>query len=93
MIKLEITIAEELHNKLEIASQRAAKTIDQYVQELLTQISGNLSVTPTASEALLAESYQIMAKDNAKLVKDALPAQYLAFTNSGEDGHGPHPAR
>jgi len=38
MKTFEITLADNLHHKLETASKRAAKPIDQFVHELLTRV-------------------------------------------------------
>jgi len=93
MKKLEIIIADELHIKLEMASKRAALPIAQFVQDLIIQSAVDLDAAPSPSDLLLAEGYRMMAKENAKTVKDALAAQLLAFDNSGEADYDSRPTR
>jgi len=83
MKTFEITLADHLHNKLETASKRAAKPIDQFVHELLAKVLEDIESDSAASEALLAEGYQMMAKENADTVDAALAAQLIAIENIG----------
>lgn len=88
MKKLELTLADPVHYRLEIASQRAAKPVEQFVQDLLAKISEEMAAEPEASEALLSEGYQVMSNDNAETIKFALAAQLMALEKSGEFSHG-----
>jgi hypothetical protein len=78
MNKIEITIADNLHRKLEIASKSSDKSIEQLVLDLLIQAYGDMEFYPDTSEALLAESYQVRAEGNTNIVADALAAQVVA---------------
>jgi len=78
MKTFEITLADHLHHKLEAASKRAAKPVDQFVHELLARVLEDIESDSADSEALLAEGYQIMAKENAETVEAALAAQFIA---------------
>ncbi|RIK71912.1 hypothetical protein DCC62_21175 [candidate division KSB1 bacterium] len=88
MKKLELTLTDPVQYRLEIASQRAAKPVDQFVQDLLAKISEEMAGEPGASEALLSEGYQVMSNDNAETIKIALAAQLTALEKSGGFSHG-----
>jgi hypothetical protein len=49
MKTFEITLADDLHDKLEMASKRVAKPIDQFVHELLARVLENIESHPTTS--------------------------------------------
>ena len=93
MKTFEITLSESLHNKLETASKRAAKPVDQFVHELLARVLDDIEADTTSSEALLAEGYQMMATANIAGVNTALAAQLMAVDLSGGNGYGSDPAR
>ena len=78
MKTFEITLTDTLHDKLEPASKRAAKPIDQFVHELLSRVLEDIEADSAAFEALLAEGYQVMAEVNAETVEATLVAQIMA---------------
>jgi len=88
MKTFEITLADHLHHKLETASKRAAKPIDQFVHELLARVLEEIEADATTFEALLAEGYQMMAKENAETVEAALAAQFIAVEKAGQNKNG-----
>jgi len=88
MKTFEITLAAHLHHKLEAASKRAAKPIDQFVHDLLARVLEDIEFDSTAFEALLAEGYQMMAKENADSVGSALAAQPMALEEAGQNKNG-----
>jgi len=51
---------------------------DQFVHELLARVLEDIESDSVASEALLAEGYQLMAKENAETVEEVLAAQLMA---------------
>ncbi|MDZ7360211.1 MAG: hypothetical protein ONB46_05725 [candidate division KSB1 bacterium] len=69
MKTFEITLADHLHHKLETASKRAAKPIDEFVHDLLAKVLEDIESDSAAFEALLGEGYQMMAKENAEIEK------------------------
>jgi predicted DNA-binding protein len=93
MKTFEITLADHLHHKLEAASKRAAKPIDQFVHELLARVLEEIEADSTAFEALLAEGYQVMAKENADTVDATFAAQLMAIEISGEEHYDSGSAR
>ncbi len=90
MKTFEITLTDTLHNKLEIASKRVAKPIDQFVHELLARGLEDIEADSAAFEALLAEGYQTMAEENAETVKASLAAQMMVVEKSGHNNNGPN---
>jgi len=88
MKTFEITLADHLHHKLEAASQRAAKPVDQFVHDLLARVLEDIESDSAVSQALLAEGYQTMAKENAEMIEAALAAQLMAVENVGQNNNG-----
>ncbi|MFQ5825207.1 MAG: hypothetical protein ACE5JB_14250 [bacterium] len=89
MKKIEITLEDELHNKLDETSRKTSKSIEQLIHELLNRSLKELESTPTFAENLLAEGYQVMAKENAKIVDESLVAQIMALENQSESYNDP----
>lgn len=92
MKTLEITLADNLHNKLEVASKRAAKPIDQFVHELLARALEDIESDSVVFDTLLAEGYQVMAKENAETIEATLAAQIMAVNKSGQNNNGSNQA-
>lgn len=93
MKTFEIKLADSLHDKLETASKRAAKPIDQFVHELLSRVLEDIESDSAAFEALLAEGYQFMAKENAETIEAALAAQLMAVEETGQNNNGSNQTR
>lgn len=89
MKKIEITLEDALHSKLEETSRKTCKAIDQLIQDLLIQSLQQLEYTDTFSVDLLAEGYQTMSKENAQIVEDSLIAQMMALENQNERNYDP----
>ncbi len=88
MKKIEITIGDNLHRKLKIASQRAARPFDKFIEEQLARLSADAVDVPVTPKTLLAEGYKMMAKENAELAKGALAAQIMAIETAGQNSNG-----
>lgn len=87
MKKIEITVDDELHRRLQEASKRASKSVDQLVRGLLVHALEELEGSDTVSQDLLAEGYQAMAKEHTQTVKESLAAQVMALENQDEVPH------
>jgi len=81
MKTLEISLDDNLHRKLRRASKATSQSIDRLIQNLLAQSLKQTQSRKSYSEALLAEGYQVMAKENAVTVNDILAAQIMAIEN------------
>ncbi len=88
MKKIEITLENELHQKLERASARNSKPMKRLIKELLVNSLQNLESQAAYSDELLAEGYRAMNKENAKIIEDALAAQVMALDNESDNHDG-----
>jgi metal-responsive CopG/Arc/MetJ family transcriptional regulator len=88
MKKIEITLDDELHSKLEETSRKTSKSVDQLIHDLLIKNFKEAKSSYTYSPDLLAEGYQVMAKENLSIAEKSLVAQIVALEKQNETHNG-----